>query len=52
MSNMLLLKSDMENMGLCRLLNHQHSDVWLAITLSGRTILVKVIGNEAIELRK
>ena len=52
MSNMLLLESNIENMGLCKLLNHQYNDIWFAITLAGRTILVRVEGEKAVEIKK
>lgn len=52
MSNMLLLESNIENMGLCRLLNHQYNNIWMAITLAGRTILVRVEGDKAVEIKK
>lgn len=52
MSDMRILTSEIENMGMCRLLEHQYKNVWTAITLAGRRILVKLENDEVIEIRK
>lgn len=52
MSDMRILTSEIENMGMCRLLEHQYKNVWTAITLAGRRILVKLENDKVIEIRK
>lgn len=51
MGNMVLLKSKIENYGLCKIIEHIKKDKYVAITLSGRRIIVKMVENEAIEIK-